>query len=79
MRNPYHKSMHHSRVIPAFECIVPTFCQILKIAKALDFTAFQRFNRPFGRTNRLKRQTRWNYCVPAGLFWFDDSFSAADL
>ena len=50
MRNPYHKSMHRSRVIPVFECIVPTFCQILKIAKALDFTAFQRFNRPIGRT-----------------------------
>ena len=51
MRNPYHKSMHRSRVIPVFECIVPTFCQILKIAKALDFTAFQRFNRLIGRTN----------------------------
>ena len=51
MRNPYHKSMHRSRVIPVFECIVPTFCQILKIAKALDFTAFQRFNRPIGRTS----------------------------
>lgn len=50
MRNPYHKSMHRSRVIPVFECIVPTFCQILKIAKVLDFTAFQRFNRPIGRT-----------------------------
>ena len=50
MRNPYHKSMHRSRVIPVFECIVPTFCQILKIAKALDFTAFQRFSRPIGRT-----------------------------
>lgn len=47
--------MHRSRVIPVFECIVPTFCQILKIAKALDFTAFQRFNRPIGRTSRLKR------------------------
>ncbi len=54
MRNPYHKSMHRSRVIPVFECIVPTFCQILKIAKALDFTAFQRFNRPIGRTTTLK-------------------------
>ena len=50
MRNPYHKTMHRSRVIPVFECIVPTFCQILKIAKTLDFTAFQRFNRPIGRT-----------------------------
>ena len=50
MRNPYHKSMHRSRVIPVFECIVPTFFRFLKIAKALDFTAFQRFNRPIGRT-----------------------------
>ena len=23
---------------------------------------------PAGRTNKLKRQTRWNYCIPAGLF-----------
>jgi hypothetical protein len=68
MRNPYHKSMHHSRVIPAFECIVPTFCHILKIAKALDFTAIQRFARPIGRTSRLKRQTRWNAVIPTGLF-----------
>ena len=63
MRNPYHKSMHRSRVIPVFECIVPTFCQILKIAKALDFTAFQRFNRPIGRTKKVSEQ-----CVPILLF-----------
>ena len=50
MRNPYHKPMHRSRVIPTFECIVPTFFRFLKIAKALDFTVFQRFIRPIGRT-----------------------------
>ena len=52
MRNPYHKPMHRSRVIPMFECIVPTFFRFLKIAKALDFTVFQRFIRPIGRTNK---------------------------
>ena len=50
MRNPYHKPMHRSRVIPTFECIVPTFFRFLKNAKALDFTVFQRFIRPIGRT-----------------------------
>ena len=55
MRNPYHKPMHRSRVIPTFECIVPTFFRFLKIAKALDFTVFQRFIRPIGRT--ISKQT----------------------
>ena len=55
MRNPYHKPMHRSRVIPTFECIVPTFFRFLKFAKALDFTVFQRFIRPIGRT--ISKQT----------------------
>ena len=69
MRNPYHKSMHRSRVIPVFECIVPTFCQILKIAKSLDFTAFQRFSRPIGRTS-LDMQFQQNF---AYLFFMPKS------
>ena len=60
MRNPYHKPMHRSRVIPAFECIVPTFFRFLKFAKALDFTVFQRFIRPIGRTS-LDMQFQQNF------------------
>ena len=60
MRNPYHKPMHRSRVIPTFECIVPTFFRFLKIAKALDFTVFQRFIRPIGRT--IAKQTPPGVC-----------------
>ena len=74
MRNPYHKSMHRSRVIPVFECIVPTFCQILKIAKTLDITAFQRFNRPIGRTIALKASTRWNYSILTSAFFILPQF-----
>ena len=79
MRNPYHKSMHRSRVIPVFECIVPTFCQILKIAKALDFTAFQRFNRPIGRTIALKASTRWNYSILTSAFFILPQFTPIDF
>ena len=72
MRNPYHKSMHRSRVIPVFECIVPTFCQILKIAKSLDFTAFQRFSRPTGRT--IAKQTPPGVCFAIHVIqWGENS------